>query len=483
MNPNPQIFGRLAGLLLGFAASIWVALAVAAEDYSSIGLVIILAMGIMAVVRRQYGFLIVFGVLCPFSIPLSSIRGVPTLLLFLCICGLALVLERSLANKKQFGGVMEGLPALFLLFVGWVVARYLANPTLPNIAGFGSDVTGFRSYLAYAMSFALAVFLLLIVRSSTEVGAIIRWMGLVSFWLIVFFTPLIFLGGGILVQIAEFLGIFVTRFDNGWLRFVILPGFGIVLICLGLLPSLVPAWYSKRWWLVGIGTLAVVLGGGRGSFLIAMVIVFVIRFLQRRFRDLFIAAVILMLVSLAGNLLADGILERSGNLAFLRIVSLFNPRVAAATDADDNVLWRKVRWERAMEGIADNPVFGNGYGGLKNAFVWGTAQQQEVASVEVDVASGGVHNGYLASAWALGIPAVAIFVAMVSVIIFKTGSASMAQFGKDDTRASLNAFVCANLLGSLVSIYVGADLSNPQIWLFISLGFVATRMTAAARRA
>ena len=55
------------------------------------------------------------------------------------------------------------------------------------------------------------------------------------------FIPMVFSKNFVLAMWLQRFGVFVTTFDNGMLRFVVLPGFGLNLLMLSFFPSLVPA--------------------------------------------------------------------------------------------------------------------------------------------------------------------------------------------------------------------------------------------------
>ena len=68
------------------------------------------------------------------------------------------------------------------------------------------------------------------------------------------------------------------------------------------------------------------------------------------------------------------------------------------------------------------PLIGKGYGGLENAWVFSDTSQIEDVLLEVDLASGGIHNGYLTGAYSLGIPAVLFFlIAFIGQMIMSFG--------------------------------------------------------------
>ena len=132
-----------------------------------------------------------------------------------------------------------------------------------------------------------------------------------------------------------------------------------------------------------------------------------------------------------------------------------------------------------MEEIQANPVFGKGYGGLENAWIWSDWVQFEQAQVEVDLASGGIHNGYITGAYSLGIPAILFFVIALFAQIFSSFKRSQSLLTTDPVLSDLHSVIFANLIGIVPSIYIGTDLNGPTIWLYLALGILLTR---SARR-
>ena len=78
-------------------------------------------------------------------------------------------------------------------------------------------------------------------------------------------------------------GMFVSTFDNGTLRFVALPEFGLFLLSLLLLPNLIEFGRWTRFPVFMLGTMAIVVGGSRSGLAMAIVIVTVIPLLRGKF--------------------------------------------------------------------------------------------------------------------------------------------------------------------------------------------------------
>src|SRR5438105_607637 len=120
------------------------------------------------------------------------------------------------------------------------------NPVLPGLAiGRGSSVSGFRGYMDYGICFVLAVTSSLFIRNRQEVCKLIKWMGIISVVFVAIFVPLTFSKSYAFANAIRRMGLGVGFFDNGWLRFIVLPGFGLLVVILTLLPGLFPL---PRFW-------------------------------------------------------------------------------------------------------------------------------------------------------------------------------------------------------------------------------------------
>src|SRR5262249_39414492 len=153
------------------------------------------------------------------------------LLLILVICCVKLFFRNALArvSGNPYRHCFSwGFAALF----GWVALRYCMHPVLPNFGGFGQNVTGFRAYLDYGICFALVLLLPFFLNSRHDVIRLLQWMGGISLAFILLLVPLVFTKSVLAALWLNRFGLFVSMFDNGWLRFVVLPGFGLNLLML-----------------------------------------------------------------------------------------------------------------------------------------------------------------------------------------------------------------------------------------------------------
>jgi len=199
----------------------------------------------------------------------------------LAICVLKHIVRQWISRRHHQVPKLS-VPTGFGLFFGWVLIRYCIDPVLPNAIGFGVNVTGFRSYLNYIICFALVLFLSASCRRREDLLALVRWTGILSLVFALLLMPLALTKSMAVAQQLNSLGMFVTTFDNGLLRFVALPGFGCTLITLGLFPGLTGWSRVYRRIMIGIGVLAVIMGGNRGSFIIAFILLLVIAWVRRR---------------------------------------------------------------------------------------------------------------------------------------------------------------------------------------------------------
>ena len=219
---------------------------------------------------------------------------------------------------------------------------------------------------------------------------------------------------------------------------------------------------------------AVVLGGSRSSFLMLMVMLLCVAAMRRRLLHTVAfgsgLAVLLVLFYLVGEH------AQIREVGLLRILSLASPRIAYQTDAAENMRWRMARWERAVVDIQQRPWVGKGYGGLDNAWVFLTRADFESAMVDVDVAAGSVHNGYLAAARAFGVPAVAFFLALQAWHALWNFRHSRRMRLVDPQISDLHLLVFAYVSSYTVAIYFGTDLNDPMVWFWSAFGLLVSRI-------
>ena len=471
---NPNLIKTLFVFGFGILLALLLGVSVATENYLSLFLGVIITVATATLIIPGYTGLLAIGLLSPFALPLPFIYQFPFLLFVIGICAFKYLLRGTLLHRPQTSFIAGFTVPMGFFFV-WVLLRYCMNPTLPNVHGFGEDVTGFRSYLNYGMCFALLVLLGLVLRTRRDCLNLVRWLTWFSLLFVMVLAPLVFTRSVDVGNILSYLGVYVTTFDNGLLRFVVLPGFGLILLSVALLPNIFPCSRFMRVVLFFSGCLAVILGGNRSSVVMAFAIVCGVTFLKKRFVQFAGVIAVIGALLLFFNILGDRISNRAGDAGLLRIVALVNRSVAERTGADNNVVWRKLRWERAMEEIRNNPVFGKGYGGLQNAWMWTDWTNFEDARMEIDLASGGVHNGYLACALAFGVPGVLLFLVVFGTSIFVTAKNAMHD-RVDPLLGELLIFVCVNLVALSISIAIGTDVNNPMIWFFMTFGVLVLRL-------
>jgi hypothetical protein len=115
---------------------------------------------------------------------------------------------------------------------------------------------------------------------------------------------------------------------------------------------------------------------------------------------------------------------------------------------------------------------------VENAWVFATRADFEMASMEIDLATGAVHNGYIAAAYALGVPAVMFFLIGCFRQIYISAREAIRSRKRDRGLSDLHKFVCANLVALLPAIFVGTDLNGPVIWYYLTLGVLLMRLGA-----
>lgn len=475
-------YHQIKGLLIFFAAmgfAIWMGYAVAMEDYFLMAVVACTAIAVILLLMPGYIPLLAFGLLDPLAVPIPFIIGFPPLIPVLGICLLKYVLRRGLI-KKSGTREISAMVLPFGIFFAWVFFRYCLNPVLPNVAGFGENVTGFRPYMNYAICFVLVFTVGRFIQSRADLVKLIRWLAGVSAFFLLLFVGLMFTRNFAVASVLNYLGVFVSVYDNGVFRFVVLPSFGLILISLALLPDLLVLRKSLRICLLLLGGAAVLLGGNRSGLAMAGAIIMVTPLLKKDFRRFSIIAIGTVLFFVGAYFLGET-LGRSQQTGILRALALVSPQMAASTQASDTWEFREIRWRRALEEIRNHPWVGRGYGGVENAFIWNDWNSFEQARVEIDLASGGVHNGYIACALALGIPAALMFIGIFGWSIWHNAKLAMRIKAEDRQASSIHIFVCASLVGYMLSIYIGTDLNNPMIWFFLGLGVLMKRIRLAER--
>ena len=446
-------------------------------DYGTLLSLTYLAVAMFLFFAPGYIPLIALGLVSPINLPIPFVRQFPFVAVMLGLCVLKYMTRRWLTHTRDPSPPRLSVPISFALFFGWVCMRYCLDPVIPNVRGWGENVSGFRPYLNYAVCFGLVVLVSLFFRRVDEVKSLLRWMAALSTFFICLLIPLSVSRSLAAGEILTRFGVYVTFFDNGWLRFVVLPGLGTVLLVLGLLPQVSGWGRTRSRVMIGLGLVAIVMGGGRGSFLGAAAAVAAIALVRRRLLGLTAA--------IAGLVLLLGIFRYVGETyAFhegagaLRILSLVSPRVATLTRAGDTLIWRQKRWERAMVDIYRRPWVGYGYGGLERAFIYGSRVGYEVAKIEIDVVTGSIHNGFIAGARALGVPAVALFLVILIGRTYSSARLALQLSSSDPERSELHCLAFAHLATLVPEIYIGTDLNAPTLWFYLFLGILVERLKA-----
>ena len=464
------IFGAIA---LGLA--LFLGYAVAKENYFLLVAGVMGAVTLYAVITPGYSLLLALAMLSPLNLPLPFVWNFPFVLLMLILCFVKYGLQRALA-PNSVPRLRPALTWLVGIFFAWVAIRYVMDPVLPGVAvGRGNDVTGFRAYLNFFTCLFLLVTVSLYLGSTEQAASLVRAMVGISAVFALLFVPLTLTKSMMVLDVLTAFGMFVAMYDNGWLRFVVLGVFGQLLVAGSMLPALVPI--QRKWvrlGMFGFGMVAVILSGNRTSVVMVAMLVVTLAYLRRQ-RKLLGACISGVLIFLAGSWYLGEHHRFSGGVGLYRFVTLVSGRAAEMTDAAQNVQWRRARWERAWYDIQREPWVGLGYGGLQRAFVYSTRMEYEAAAIEIDVAAGSIHNGYLASARALGIPAALLFVLIVIVQGLREFREIRIWQGHDTLRAQLHMFTLANLLTMLLESYVGHGLNNHMVWLLVGMGISIRR--------
>jgi len=476
---NETAIRNLIVLALCAIAAVVFGSIVASQSYENLILLAYLVVGIYVLVAPGFAPLVAFGLLNPFVLPLPLIWNVPFMLIILGICCVKFFFYQAV--NKQPVVLRHCFTWATAAFFGWVVLRYCLNPVRPNASGFGENITGFRSYLNYGVCFGTVLLFPFFFTKREDLIKVIRWIGGISLFFVLLLIPFVFSKSLTAALWLGRFGLFVAPFENGMLRFVVLSGFGLNLLTLSLLPNIVPV---RRWMRVAmavLGGVAMVVGANRSTLVMALVVLATIALIRRR-TFMLTGLVVGSIVALAAFDYIGERVDISGGVGFLRILSLGSDRLARESGAADTMVWRMIRWKRAMTEIQAHPIIGKGYGGLENAWLWSDIGEFEEARVEADLASGGIHNGFLNAAYSLGIPAVLFFVISIGGEIFRRFKAARDDV-EDPIQTDAHIFVCANLAALLPTIYIGIDLNTPIIWFFIAMGAFLMRTKPAEPKA
>jgi O-antigen ligase len=469
------IFG--SAIVLAICAGISIAM----ESYTLLTLAICLVTLVLLIITPGYIPLLVVGLLSPVALPLPFIINFPFFLFALGICMVKYWFERGLLAHRNYTPIST-LNWPCNLFFTWVLLRYCITPSLPNLGGFGTNVTGFRAWLNYALCFGVMFYLGRFIINRQGLFKLARWMAYVSIFFVAVLLAASLSKSVFIAAVLSYFGMFVSEFDNGSLRFVALPSFGLIVLSLSLLPNLFKTKMHIRIGLALLGAATVFIGGNRSSFGTALLILIAVPLLRQKYLQAAVTAGVVIVIGVGGYF-AGPMLSQLPQTGFLRPLALVSPSLAVATGADHTLEWREERWQRAMEEIQKNPIIGRGYGGVEDALATGggTLLTEEL-SEETSLATGGVHNGYLACSLALGIPAAVFFVfLLISQIVLNAIQAYKLQ-KEDPVISEAHCWVCTFLLVNATGIFFAADLNDHMIWFYIALGLFLIQMKTRERR-
>jgi O-antigen ligase len=471
---TPRQITALVTFGIAIFLAICAGISISLEDYGLLALAAGFTLWIVLVVMPGYIPLLVVGLLLPFSLPLPIVWNCPFLLIALGTCILKYWLERGLTAHRNITPIST-VHWSFGVFFSWVFLRYCMSPSVPNFLGFGRNVTGFRAWLNYALCFGVLFFTGRFVANRQNLLKLTRWLAGVSVALTIILLAAAFSKSMTVGLILTYLGMYVSEFDNSFLRLVALPQSGLILLSLAMLPHLLNL-NRVVWWGVFLLAVAAILGGGNRSGLgMAFVIIITILMLRRKFLACVVASGIIAALCFAVYF-AGPTLSRLSHTGFLRAFALVSPELAEVTGGDADMEWREVRWQRAMEEIRKHPIIGEGYGGLENMFDTFNSAQMEEESQEMALATGGVHNGYIASALALGVPAGLFIILIVASQIIVNASRAFKLQKTDPLMGEAHCFLCAHIAAFAMGMFVGSDFNAPIVWFYFGLGILLFRM-------
>ncbi len=391
---------------------------------------------------------------------------------------------RRMSSRSVSFSPAWSVNAWFSILFLWIGFRWLMDPTLPRaIAGASGDVTGFRTFFDYLTCLIVCVVFGVIIRSRPDFVRFLRGLGWVSVGatfvlLCVSFAPIP------LPSLAlSYVGVYPVSGTVGSYRYVSLPGYGMNLLALAMLPTVCGGGILRRLAFVCISGCAILAGANRISVLAAVVCVLVMLALSRR--PLQLVMLVMALGAAGGGMYLYG---EYGNIdpeaRFTRLISLVSRRAEDLSGSSETVEWRLRRWRRAYEDITKRPVSGHGFQPVKGIFnaSYQTYEQREALREEMDVAIGGTHNGYISMARLLGIPAVILFVGGSAAVFM-----GCARAGFDKRRPQLDRELCiwcAALLAFIgVSLMGGSEIHFYNGWMPIGLGILLLRWERAGKAA
>jgi hypothetical protein len=467
MTKQLQFYLALGGV---FIVSLVIGNALAEGNYVTPVVMVLLSLIVTATIVQGYGLFLAFGLLCPFTFMIPYVYRFPFFAVVLGLCCAKFAVSEGLSPGKFHYRFAANFAVG--LFFAWVMLRYCMNPVKPGIAvGTGSAITGFRAYFNYGICLVLILTFPLFIRTRDDALSLLRWLGVISLVFALLFIPLTLTKSLKLARALTNLGLTPMFFDNGWLRFVSLPGFGLILLTLCLLPNVMPLRQWQRILVLIISFLAIVMGGNRSSLALAMIVLICIAFIRGNVRLIALVTVSIAVALTTFYFLGESMQFKRG-VGFFRVLALVSPRAAERSEASQTVLWRRLRWERAVQDIKAAPWVGVGYGGLKGIFAYATIDELQENLVEIDVASGSVHNGYLAGARAFGIPFLVLYLVIIASRLYRHAKEARAHRTDSPSLSEMHTFVFATLSALVIASYVGLDLNAFEIWFYVALSFV-----------
>jgi O-antigen ligase len=316
-----------------------------------------------------------------------------------------------------------------------------------------------------------------LITTREDVQKLYSWLAIFSVIIAIVFIPLMFIPGQWLSDVLKEMGVFVTKFGNGWRRFVFLPTMGHFMMMAYWFPTLFRVTPLQARVLFGFGMVAVIAGGGRGAFFSVLIIFVVLSILRRKY----LALCVMMLAFGGVILLSNALVQRgygSSETPWIRVLSAVNPAMAHNIGVDDPIEWRIMRWKRAVEDIKLAPWIGMGYGGISGYFrmlsdVTATSRDLDL---ERDVATGTTHNGYISLARNLGIPITVLFIIIVLRRMWVHWRQGRRRDHPDKVFLEAHIFFCSYFAMMLAVMMTGAEIRTPVYWAFIALSFIIERL-------
>ncbi|MBA4386551.1 MAG: hypothetical protein C0404_01140 [Verrucomicrobia bacterium] len=430
---------------------------------------------ILMTINANYPLYLAFIIVCPFNYYFFPYQ-LTTFTIILGISIFAAGLRWVVGHDRERG--IAGFDWAVLGFFALVTARYLSSPVLPQqMSGVSNVITGFRVWFDYGIALTTVLFLGFMLRDETAICRFLRWTLIFSIAMALVFLVLIPIKEPIVTLYLRIFGIHIDLFDNGWRRFVVLPQFGFTMLLAAMLPKVFMAERFPRKVIAVLGLVCVAIGANRSSFLAIAVSVVVLLLIKRQFKYVF-----LTLASLAACIIGFIIAFESGlvsaNTPGIRVAAMFNQSIDRESGAAGNMEWRARRWKAAWDDIKKRPFAGSGYGGLEHLNEDKAYRQStdNADLVDISLATGGIHNGYLSGARGVGIPAIGFVLLFLFIRSSTMLKLSMRNSDVTALPFQMTGYGLAMVIYLALNMLTGLDVHSPQLWMNLAAVLIMEKL-------